>query len=459
MKLCRQKDRGPKVKSEDVHIPEEYLAYESEAEAKKYRERNLRERYNEEQEKKSAQVVQDEGSSIEARGFERRINDLNAGASTRMQRARAATPEKTASEAPRQGAKRPQKRKLAKEAAPQAKPERKKTAKKQPEAPKESNVPAAFVVFLVFLVFFTAGFVLMLGPIMNIDHVEISSLKYVDEAEVERLAGAPIGKNLLLYKTAQAEEAIKTNPYVENVEIKRHLPHYIEIVVQEREPAGVLLSGGKYLSFSKEGILLDKDATLSKDGFPIITGFTMDEVPELGGTFKNSERFTMALDIVNACSDELLTMIQELNIKDTNNILAYTSQGLEIRIGDTKNIEKRMKILEDIINQVVLSDLIEDEIGAIDVRSEKSPVVVKKGYESLTDEELAQYIEANTEKNATEAASSTQAANNSAQTNTTTQENSADASTENQTDTDAENATATDTTDSTTPADGTTTQQ
>lgn len=35
MKLFRDKNRGPKIKSEDVVIPEEYLEYEREAEARK----------------------------------------------------------------------------------------------------------------------------------------------------------------------------------------------------------------------------------------------------------------------------------------------------------------------------------------------------------------------------------------------------------------------------------------
>ena len=38
MKLFRDKNRGPKIKSEDVVIPEEYLEYEREAEARKRRE-------------------------------------------------------------------------------------------------------------------------------------------------------------------------------------------------------------------------------------------------------------------------------------------------------------------------------------------------------------------------------------------------------------------------------------
>ena len=42
-----------------------------------------------------------------------------------------------------------------------------------------------------------------------------------------------------------------------------------------------------------------------------------------------------------------------------------------------------MATLNDIINQVILSDIIEDPIEAIDIRYEKSPVVVLEGYSNL----------------------------------------------------------------------------
>lgn len=83
-------------------------------------------------------------------------------------------------------------------------------------------------------------------------------------------------------------------------------------------------------------------------------------------------------------------MLQEINIKDRNNILAYTSQGLEIRIGSVDNIEVRMATLNDIINQVILSGIIEEPIEAIDIRYEKSPVVVLEGYSNI---DVSEYVD------------------------------------------------------------------
>ena len=104
----------------------------------------------------------------------------------------------------------------------------------------------------------------------------------------------------------------------------------------------MLLNNGSYLQFSKDGVLLDNTKSLTNQSLPLITGFSMDEVPSPGEAFKDNARFSDILKVVNACSDDLLSMIQEINIKDRNDILAYTSQGIEIRIGGVDNIDARM---------------------------------------------------------------------------------------------------------------------
>ena len=175
---------------------------------------------------------------------------------------------------------------------------------------------------------------------------------------------------------------------MQNVVVTRHFPHWIGIEITERQPAGVLLNNGSYLQFSKDGVLLDNTKTLTHLNLPLITGFSMKDVPSPGEAFKDNERFNDILKIVNACSDELLTMIQEINIEDRSNILAYTSQGLEIRIGGVDDIEARMAALNDIMNQVILSGIVEEPIEAIDIRYAKSPVIVLEGYDNIDASEL-----------------------------------------------------------------------
>ena len=124
-------------------------------------------------------------------------------------------------------------------------------------------------------------------------------------------------------------------------------------------------------------------------------------------------------------------MIQEINIKDRNNILAYTSQGIEIRIGNVDNIESRMATLNDIMNQVILSNIIEEPIEAIDIRYEKSPVVVLEGYDNIDVSEYLDEDEDNKDQSSTDDSTTSENDTTSADNNKTssTSNNNGDAST------------------------------
>ena len=405
MKLFRDKNRGPKTRSEDVVIPEEYLEYEREAEARRQREAaemtekpedgsleselssdafSLRVEQLLNTDKESLTSENDEPVSKEeetaaavASVLENIFNDVRAANATETD----------------QGASVMQDEPPAEEETPAADPrterrkKRRRSSEKKQQDP-QAELPLGFKIILTMIVLIVAAVVALLGPLMRIDSVQVNDLQYMTEEQVVEIAGAPVGQNLFLYRTSRAEEELSYYPYVQNVVVTRHFPHWIGIEITERQPAGVLLNNGSYLQFSKDGVLLDNTKTLTHLNLPLITGFSMKDVPSPGEAFKDNERFNDILKIVNACSDELLTMIQEINIEDRSNILAYTSQGLEIRIGGVDDIEARMAALNDIMNQVILSGIVEEPIEAIDIRYAKSPVIVLEGYDNIDASEL-----------------------------------------------------------------------
>lgn len=383
MKLFRDKNRGPKIKEEDVIIPEAYLAYEREQEEKKRQEKRAAEA------KAKASITESE----EMKKIDAEIDDFKARLDLMLNNRQADDEESLVTEKPdvdvaeqtdmleNRSARAPKNKKTPSQ---QTKPDKKAKVKKTKKQKKQASVyPPQFIALLVGIVVAVAAIVVLLGPLMKIDKVDINELKYLSDDKVLEMTSNPIGQNLFRFNISKAENELLAYPYVDDVRISRHFPHRLEISITERQPAGVLLNNSNYLQFSKDGILLDNTKSLLNLSLPLITGFKMEDVPAPGEAFKDNERFEDILRIINACDDDLLRMLQEINIKDRNNILAYTSQGLEIRIGSVDNIETRMATLNDIINQVILSDIIEDPIEAIDIRYEKSPVVVLEGYSNL----------------------------------------------------------------------------
>lgn len=375
MKLFRDKNRGPKTRREDVIIPEEYLEYERQAKAHRQVEATPLQT--------EAVVSQEaEEALIDASNTENISDEL--------------TDETAVLDGPIVDA----------EGLPPIEKDSKKSRlsdklihiKKKKEKPIERK-PKRVKKFDMRLVGLMSGITLavtllvcLLGPLMAIDRVEINGTKNLKKEQVIQLAEYPQTRNLFLYRKSKAEKELQLQPYVKEVKIRRHFPHWISIDIVERTPAGILLDNGHYIQFSKDGILLDNTKALLNPALPIITGFSMKDIPAPGEHFRDNDRFKDALEIVNACSDDLLPMIQEINIKDRQNILAYTNQGIEIRLGSIKHIKKRMHVLEDIMNQVILSDTVEKPIEALDIRYEKSPVIVLKGYHNAAEENKQKYL-------------------------------------------------------------------
>lgn len=372
MKLFRDKNRGPKTRREDVQIPEEYLEYERQAEEK----RRMADSFltidemdfetSEETSPEEEQILPEEPSFSS-------IDEL-----TSIHEAQEVETIAFDDDPYEQVSKRERKK-------------REKKAKNK-ESKQRQTIEWRFVGLMALITLIVAGMVCLLGPIMAIDRVEVNGTKNLTEKQVLEIAEYPQSHNLFLYRTSKAKKELRLHPYVKNVKIRRHFPHWLSIDIEERTPAGILLDNGHYIQFSKDGILLDNTNSLLNPSLPIITGFSMRDIPAPGEHFRDNDRFKDALKIVNACSDDLLPMIQEINIKDRQNILAYTNQGIEIRLGSIKRIKSRMDALDDIMKQVILSNTVEEPIEALDIRYEKSPVIVLKGYHDAAEENKQKYI-------------------------------------------------------------------
>ncbi len=261
--------------------------------------------------------------------------------------------------------------------------------KKRAKQRRQRRFSGSFFLTLALTVLVTTVVSLALSPLMNIETVHVSGNKVVSTDKVLKMARNPVGTNIFVFSKKDAIQSIKAHPYVESVDIKRELPRTLYIKVKERRPVGVLVNKGVYLQFSDGGLLLNSTNTLSTFNLPIITGMSLESVPQPGGAIKDPT-FKQALSIVNAMSDDLLKSIQEVNISKPKNILAYTSNGIEIRIGDATEIESRMKALDDIMEQVVLTKTVKGDIDYIDIRYQKAPVLKMKGDASPFESDDAQ---------------------------------------------------------------------
>ncbi|MGH9858336.1 MAG: cell division protein FtsQ/DivIB, partial [Acidobacteriota bacterium] len=76
---------------------------------------------------------------------------------------------------------------------------------------------------------------------------------------LQNLARKTLGHNILFVNTARLErEALQAFPQIRDIYIARTLPGTLKLVVQEKEPALLLLSGGTYYVLDEQGIVYEE---------------------------------------------------------------------------------------------------------------------------------------------------------------------------------------------------------
>lgn len=259
--------------------------------------------------------------------------------------------------------------------------ERKRQRRQERKARERRELQPTFILFLVVTVIVATIVGILTSPLCNIRTVDIQGASELTEEKILEEAGHPIGQNLFLFRSGQAKNNLKLNPYIKEVQISRKPFHGLLIAVDERRPVGILVDQEVFMRFSADGMLMDSSETLQATNLPIITGLSLTSIPAPGGYIEDAV-FHEALQIVNACPPDLLKSIQEINIAQPNYILAYTSKGIEVRVGNSQEIEKRMQMLADVLEQIVLTNALTDPVEYIDIRYMGSPSIKLKGQDA-----------------------------------------------------------------------------
>lgn len=114
----------------------------------------------------------------------------------------------------------------------------------------------------------------MFTPISRIDQVHIKGTQHVDNSEVKKALNINKKTKIYTFSKGKAIAALKKNPYVKNVEIKRQFPNDIEVNVTEHQLVGLIEEKGKYYPvLGNDHILKDDNQKVPEDA-PVVSGFS-----------------------------------------------------------------------------------------------------------------------------------------------------------------------------------------
>lgn len=151
-------------------------------------------------------------------------------------------------------------------------------------------VPWLSVVFLLLLIVVPIGlfgWFLFATDMFKVKAVTVVDAREETAGEVKQiveeiLTNSPLGKNVFFIQADAIEEVIKERiAKVRTVHVVRKLPATIKVIVQEKEPALLLLSGGKYYFIDETGVAYEVARLDTLPGIVLTTVKNDDEEAEV----------------------------------------------------------------------------------------------------------------------------------------------------------------------------------
>lgn len=229
----------------------------------------------------------------------------------------------------------------------------KKISKKQEMAIKKRKLILKIIrtIILIGILIETLIYIL-LSPLFNIKDVTVTGNNKLSKEEIISLSEIRTEENIFKTSKNDIKNRIKTNPYVENVKIRRKLPDKVEIIVVERVATYMLPFANSYVYINNQGYMLE--ITSPKANLPIITGFSTPEENLHEGERLLSEDLVKLGEVLQIIESANANGIQELITKiDISNRQDYTimleKEKKLVHMGDVSNLSTKMSYINKII--------------------------------------------------------------------------------------------------------------
>ena len=229
----------------------------------------------------------------------------------------------------------------------------KKISKKQEMAIKKRKLILKIIRTIVLIGILIGTLIyILLSPLFNIKDVTVTGNNKLSGEEIISLSEIRTEENIFKTSKNDIKNRIKTNPYVENVKIRRKLPDKVEIIVVERVATYMLPFANSYVYINNQGYMLE--ITSPKANLPIITGFSTPEENLHEGERLLSEDLVKLGEVLQIIESANANGIQELITKiDISNRQDYTimleKEKKLVHMGDVSNLSTKMSYINKII--------------------------------------------------------------------------------------------------------------
>jgi len=229
--------------------------------------------------------------------------------------------------------------------------------------------------WIVLIVLSFVGFLvwaLVFSPWFQIRILQIEGLETIDEDEILSFCQEIIPKKIIFLETRStfvfSSKKLKTKlferyPQVKEINIKRHLPNSLNVLIKERQPIANFFGCDKFFLMDDQGVIF-REEKLSE-----LAIIKKEDIKEcfLGDKILNSEELEKALFLIKYFYPG--AKISEIKIYPFK-LEVLTNTGWRTIFSFKKDLSKQLEELELVINEQITLEKLE-ELEYIDLRFDK----------------------------------------------------------------------------------------
>lgn len=205
---------------------------------------------------------------------------------------------------------------------------------------------------IFFLGILLVAALLALTVFFRVDTISVEGAsKYRAE---ELVAGMDVkqGDNLYLFNKVKVSDALMERfPYLETVQIRRHLPNALVVTVTECSAAAAVPCDGGYVFISAQGKVLEQSA--ADNGLPVVVGMTLSGATpgRMLSADASDETAALLKLLQNLDAADMLSGLSFLNLSDLTDIHIGYQDRFDIQVGAADELAYYLRFAQTVIDE------------------------------------------------------------------------------------------------------------
>ncbi len=191
----------------------------------------------------------------------------------------------------------------------------------------------------------SVGIVLVLSVFFKIGTVTIKGDRVYSDKEIVLKSGVEIGENLFRVDEEKLNEKLtKSLPYIDKITLERQLPDTVIINVTATREVAALQAGTGFVLVDHTGKVLDKDASMLREGVAVVNGITAKSIVEGEPVVLDDESNTNNfLELLKAIKESKITLLTEINLTENGEFDLRYDDRITIKVGGVYNLNKKLQ--------------------------------------------------------------------------------------------------------------------